>query len=126
LRRRNLIYGLIALFTFLLPTLGSGAFPSAYLEQSGFRPEQIQAISLPIALLHSIALSAIAYLLDFPSADPRVVSLIGVLLMIIGALGNSFITSSWQFCAATIRMVWSDDQDGRRGVGQGGRSPTVG
>ena len=78
-------------------TLGAGTFPSAYLEQAGFRPEQIQAISLPIALLQFIALPAIAYLLDFPSADPRVVSLFGVLLMIIGALGNSFITGSWQF-----------------------------
>jgi DDE family transposase len=30
-------------------------------------------------------------------------------------------------CAATIRMVWSGDQDGRRGGRpQGGRSPTVG
>jgi MFS transporter, DHA2 family, multidrug resistance protein len=97
LRRRNLVYGLIALFTFLLLTLGAGTFPSAYLEQAGFRPEQIKAISLPIALLQFIALPAIAYLLDFPPDDPRVVSLIGVLLMIIGALGNSFITSSWQF-----------------------------
>jgi hypothetical protein len=30
-------------------------------------------------------------------------------------------------CAATIRMVWGGDQDGRRGDRpQGGRSPTVG
>jgi DHA2 family multidrug resistance protein len=97
LTRRNLVYGLVALFTFLLLTLGAGTFPSAYLEEVGFRPEQIQALSLPIALSQFIALPAIAYLLDFPAADPRAVSFIGIVLLVVGAFGNSFITSSWQF-----------------------------
>jgi DHA2 family multidrug resistance protein len=39
----------------------------------------------------------IAYILDFPTMDPRAVSFIGIVFVVIGAIGNSFITSSWQF-----------------------------
>lgn len=96
LKRRNLAYSLIALFTFLLLNLGSSTLPATYLQQIGFRPEQIQLISLPIALSQLVLLPAIAFLLDFRAMDPRAVSFVGIALVVAAALGNSFITSSWE------------------------------
>ncbi|MGI4747735.1 MAG: MFS transporter, partial [Janthinobacterium lividum] len=95
LKRRNLAYSLVALFMFLLLNLGASTLPASYLRQVGFRPEQIQFISLPIALSQLVTLPAIAFLLDFRWADPRVVSFFGIVLVMAAALGNSFITSSW-------------------------------
>jgi len=96
LKRRNLAYALVALFTFLLLTLGTGALPAAYLSEIGFRPEQIQLISLPIALSQFVTLPAVAFLLDFPSVDSRAVSFVGIALVMAAAFGNSYITGSWE------------------------------
>ena len=97
LKRRNFVYALVALFTFLLLTLGAGMLPSTYLQEVGFRPEQVQIISVPIALSQFITLPVITYILDFPTVDPRAVSFIGIVFVVTSAIGNSFITSSWQF-----------------------------
>ncbi len=96
LKRRNFAYGLITLFTFLLLNLGASTIPATYLEEIGFRPEQIQLISLPIALSQLVLLPATAWLLDHRSADPRWVSFAGMMLVLVASLGNSLITSSWE------------------------------
>ena len=50
----------MALFTFLLLNVGVGTLPAAFLMRIGFRPEQIQFVSLPIALSQLVTLPAIA------------------------------------------------------------------
>ncbi len=96
LRRRNFAYALIALFTFLLLNLAASTLPSTYLQQLGFKPLQIQFITLPIALSQLVLLPALALLLDIERVDPRVVSFGGIGLFLAATVGNSLITSSWQ------------------------------
>ena len=96
LKRRNFAYGLVALFTFLLLSLGASTIPDMFLSGIGFRPEQIQLISLPIALSQFVLLPAAAWLLDHRWADPRWVSFTGMGLFLAASLGNSLITNSWE------------------------------
>ena len=96
LKRRNLAYSLIALVTFLLLNLGASTLPGTFLQQAGFRPEQIQFISLPIALSQLVTLPAMAWLLDHEHVDSRVVSVVGIALVIAASLGNSLLTSAWR------------------------------
>jgi DHA2 family multidrug resistance protein len=97
LRRRNLAYALIALFTFLLLNLAASTIPAIYLhEVVGFRPVQVQLITLPIALAQLIMLPAIAVLLNFEPVDARIVSFIGIALVIAACVGDSFLTSEWR------------------------------
>ena len=96
LRRRNFAYSLITLFTFLLLNLAASTLPSTYLQELGFKPLQIQFITLPIALSQLVLLPALALLLDIERVDPRVVSFGGIGLFLAATVGNSLITSSWQ------------------------------
>jgi DHA2 family multidrug resistance protein len=97
LKRRNLAYALIALFTFLLLNLAVSVIPATYLQEVvGFRPVQIQFITLPIALAQLVTLPTMAVLLNFEHVDPRVVSFIGIVLVVAACIGNSYLTSEWQ------------------------------
>jgi DHA2 family multidrug resistance protein len=97
LKRRNFAYALIALFTYLLLNLASSVIPAIYLQDIvGFRPVQIQLITLPIALSQLVLLPAIAVLLNFERVDARIVSFVGVAFLFAGCVGNSFLTSDWQ------------------------------
>jgi DHA2 family multidrug resistance protein len=97
LKRRNFSYALIALFTYLLLNLASSVIPAIYLQDVvGFRPVQIQLITLPIALSQLILLPALALLLNFERVDARIVSFVGVAFLLAACIGSSFLTSDWQ------------------------------
>ncbi len=97
LKRRNIAYALIALFTFLLISLSSSTLPSTFLEQvQGFRPLQVQVITLPVALMQLLMLPLMAVVLNVAWVDSRVVSFIGMACILTACIGNVFLTSDWQ------------------------------
>ena len=96
LGRRNFAYGSLALFTFLLIGQSGSTLPTDFLRQvQGFRPEQLYVVTLVIAASQLVMLPAVAFLLDYPSVDARLVSLAGLLLILASCLGSSFVTSDW-------------------------------
>jgi MFS transporter, DHA2 family, multidrug resistance protein len=95
LGRRNIAYGCIALFTFLIIAQSGSTVPLTYLQEiQGYRPLQAQLVTLEVALPQLLLLPAVAYLLDF-DVDPRQVSLIGLGLMLISCVGPSFVDYTW-------------------------------
>ena len=97
LGRRNIAYGVLALFTFLIIGSSSSLVPLDYLMQiEGFRPIQVYQVTLGVALAQFALLPATAFLLDFEWVDARAVSLLGLLLILAACIGNSFVTLSWQ------------------------------
>ena len=97
LLRRNVAYGVVALFLFLIIGSSSSLLPTDYLVRvQGFRPIQVYQITLVIALSQLVLLPATSFLLDFEWADARTVSFGGLVLGLAACVGNSFITLSWQ------------------------------
>ena len=97
LGRRNISYGVIALFTFLIIGSSSSTLPNDYLVQvQGFRPIQLYRITLVVALSQLVLLPATSFLLDFERVDARVVSFVGMTFILAACVGNSFVTFSWQ------------------------------
>ena len=97
LARRNIAYGVIALFAFLIIGSSSSLLPIDFLVQrEGFRPVQVYGITLLVALSQFILLPTTAFLLDFAWVDARLVSVIGLALILAACIGNSFVTASWQ------------------------------
>src|ERR1700754_1298370 len=97
LGRRNLTYGLIALFLFLLIGLAAGQLPLTYLtEVQTYRPIQAYPISLMVALGEIVMLPVIAKLLDYEWADSRAVTLVGLVLILIACIGSSLLDVTWQ------------------------------
>ncbi len=97
LGRPNFCYGAIALFLFLLVAESSSTVPFRYLAQvQGFRPEQLQGLTLMIAIPQIVLLPAVAWLLDHRSVDARVVNLIGLILITVSCVGASFVNPLWQ------------------------------
>ena len=95
LGRRNIAYGCIALFTFLIIAQSGATVPLEYLQTTqGYRPLQAQLVTLEVALPQLLLLPAVAYVLDF-DVDPRLVSLIGLGLMIVSCVGSSFVDYTW-------------------------------
>ena len=95
LGRRNIAYGCIALFTFLIIAQSGSTVPLTYLQEiQGYRPLQAQLVTLEVALPQLLLLPAVAYLLDF-DVDPRHVSLIGLGLMLVSCVGPSFVDYTW-------------------------------
>jgi DHA2 family multidrug resistance protein len=104
LKRRNFLYGMIALFMFLIVSQSGAALPSSFLEQvAGFRPVQIYPISLELALLEILMLPVLAVLLNQPWADPRIISSIGLALIIGADVQESILTSFW---VSRTFLVW--------------------
>jgi MFS transporter, DHA2 family, multidrug resistance protein len=96
LGRRNIAYGLTAIFIFLIIAQASSTVPLQILQQvQGYRPLQSNLITLEIALAQLALLPAVAYLLDFPQVDSRVVSLVGLALMLTSCIGSSFVDYTW-------------------------------
>ena len=104
LKRRNYLFGLITLFTFLLLNLSAGTIPIDYLQQvAGFRPEQSYEVTTLIAGPQFLLLPAIAFLLDFKAVDARWVLFSGIVCVAVACIGNSFLTSVWD--AGTF-LLW--------------------
>ncbi len=81
LKRRNLAFGLVTLFTFLILNLSASTIPIDYLtEVSGFRPLQSYVVTLLIAVPQIVLLPLVAVLLNFESVDGRVVIFAGICL----------------------------------------------
>ncbi len=96
LGRRNLAYGTIALFSFLIISQSGSSVPLRYLQEvQGYRPLQSNLITLEIAALQLVMLPAMALLLDFKRVDSRIVSLIGLGLILASCIGSSFLTVYW-------------------------------
>jgi len=97
LKRRNLAYGLIALFTFLIITLSSSTIPSTYLQEvQEYRPAQSFTITALVAASQLLLLPMMAVLLNFEWVEARLVSFIGLSCMLAACIGNSLVTDVWQ------------------------------
>src|SRR6266436_1703416 len=96
LGRRNLAYGALGLFLFLIISQSGSSVPLQYLQQvQGYRPLQSNLITLEIAALQLVMLPAMALLLDYKRVDSRVVSMVGLGLILASCIGSSFLTVYW-------------------------------
>ena len=96
LGRRNIAYGALGLFTFLLISQSGSTVPLRYLQEvQGYRPLQSNLITLEIAAVQLLMLPAMALLLDYKRVDSRVVSMVGLGLILASCIGSSFLTIYW-------------------------------
>jgi DHA2 family multidrug resistance protein len=96
LGRRNFAYGALGLFTFLIIGQSGSSVPLRYLQDvQGYRPLQSNLITLEIAASQLVMLPAMALLLDYKRVDSRVVSLLGLGLILTSCIGSSFLTIYW-------------------------------
>jgi DHA2 family multidrug resistance protein len=96
LGRRNLAYGVVALFIFLVIGQSGSTVPLRYLQDvQGYRPLQANLITLEIAASQVVMLPAMALLLNYRWVDSRVVSLVGLGLILASCVGSSFLTIYW-------------------------------
>ena len=96
LGRRNLAYSAFGLFLFLIISQSGSTVPLRYLQEvQGYRPLQSNLITLEIAALQLLMLPAMALLLDYKRVDSRVVSLVGLGLILASCIGSSFLTVYW-------------------------------
>lgn len=96
LGRRNIAYGALGLFTFLLISQSGSTVPLRYLQEvQGYRPLQSNLITLEIAAMQLLMLPAMALLLDYKRVDSRVVSMVGLGLILASCIGSSFLTVYW-------------------------------
>jgi DHA2 family multidrug resistance protein len=96
LGRRNITYGVLGLFLFLIIGQSGSSVPLQYLQQvQGYRPLQSNLITLEIAALQLVMLPAMALLLDYKRADARIVSVVGLGLILASCIGSSFLTVYW-------------------------------
>src|SRR3979490_2638538 len=96
LGRRNFAYGALGLFTFLIIAQSGSSVPLRYLQEvQGYRALQSNLITLEIAAVQLVMLPAMALLLDYKRVDSRVVSLVGLGLILASCVGSSFLTVYW-------------------------------
>jgi DHA2 family multidrug resistance protein len=96
LGRRNFAYGTLGLFTFLIIAQSGSTVPLRYLQEvQGYRPLQSNLITLEIAAMQVVMLPAMALLLDYRRVDSRVVSLVGLALILASCMGSSLLTVYW-------------------------------
>jgi DHA2 family multidrug resistance protein len=96
LGRRNIAYGTLGLFTFLVISQSGSTVPLRYLQEvQGYRPLQANLITLEIAALQLVMLPAMALLMDYKPADARAVTLVGLGLILASCIGSSFLTIYW-------------------------------
>jgi DHA2 family multidrug resistance protein len=96
LGRRNIAFGGVTLFTFILISQSGSSVPEDFLRQVlGLRPEQIFPVTLIIALPQIVLLPAAAWLLDFAWVDARVVNFVGLGMILAACIGGSLITGGW-------------------------------
>src|SRR6202166_2331076 len=96
LGRRNIAYGALGLFLFLIISQSGSTVPLRYLQQiQGYRPLQSNLITLEIAALQLVMLPAMALLLDDKRVESRLVSLAGLGLILASCIVSSFLTVYW-------------------------------
>jgi MFS transporter, DHA2 family, multidrug resistance protein len=96
LGRRNIAYGALGLFLFLIVSQSGSTVPLRYLQEvQGYRPLQSNLITLEIAALQLVMLPAMALLLDNKTVDSRLVSVVGLGLILASCIGSSFLTIYW-------------------------------
>jgi MFS transporter, DHA2 family, multidrug resistance protein len=96
LGRRNVAYGALGLFAFLIISHSGSSVPLRYLQEvQGYRPLQSNLITLEIAAPQLVMLPAMALLLDFKQIDSRIVSLVGMGLILTSCIGSAFLTIYW-------------------------------
>jgi MFS transporter, DHA2 family, multidrug resistance protein len=96
LGRRNLAYGAVALIIFLIIAQAGTTVPLQFLQQvQGYRPSQSALITLEIALPQLVLLPAVAFLLYLPRVDARVVSFVGLVLILAACIGLSYVDYTW-------------------------------
>ncbi|MBE7190826.1 hypothetical protein [Jatrophihabitans endophyticus] len=96
LGRRNFAYGVVGLFLFIIVSLSGTTVPLTFLEKAqGFRPLQANAVTLLVAAAQFAMLPALALLLNVRRVDGRVVSFIGMALVLASCLGSSYLTVFW-------------------------------
>ena len=96
LGRRNLAYGALGLFTFLIISQSGSSVPLRYLQEvQGYRPLQSNLITLEIAASQLVMLPVMALLLDYKRVDARVVSVVGLTFILVSCIGSAFITIYW-------------------------------
>ncbi|QIG99743.2 MFS transporter [Bradyrhizobium sp. 6(2017)] len=96
LGRRNIAYGALGLFIFLIIGQSGSSVPLRYLQDvQGYRPVQSNLITLEIAAVQLAMLPSMALLLDYKWVGPRVVSLIGLAMILASCIGSSFLTVYW-------------------------------
>lgn len=96
LKRRNFAYGVVGLFLFLILSMSSSLLPQTYLgEIQWYRASQAHWITLIIALMQLLMLPATAYLLDHRWADSRVVTLVGLLLIVAACIRSASLDANW-------------------------------
>jgi DHA2 family multidrug resistance protein len=101
LSRRNVAYGVLGMFVFLLISRAGSSVPLQYLQQvQGYRPLQSNLITLEIAITQLVMLPALALLLDYERIDSRLVSLAGMGLMLTSCIGSAFF----------LTIYWNRDQ----------------
>jgi DHA2 family multidrug resistance protein len=84
------------LFTFLIISQSGSTVPLRYLQEvQGYRPLQSNLITLEIAAVQLVMLPATALLLDYKRVDSRVVSLVGLGLILASCIGSAFLTVYW-------------------------------
>src|SRR5258705_634392 len=104
LGRRNFAYGALGLFTFLVISQSGSTVPLRYLQEvQGYRPLQSNLITLEIAASQLVMLPAMALLLDYKRVDSRVVSLVGLGLILASCIGASFLTV---YCNREQLYLW--------------------
>jgi DHA2 family multidrug resistance protein len=96
LGRRNFAYGALGLFAFLIIGQSGSTVPLRFLQEvQGYRPLQSNLITLEIAASQLVMLPAMALLLDCRRVDSRIVSLVGLGLILASCIGSSFLTIYW-------------------------------
>jgi MFS transporter, DHA2 family, multidrug resistance protein len=93
---RNIAYGAVALFVFLIVAQAATTVPLQFLQQvPGYRPSQSSLLTLEIALPQLVLLPAVAFLLGFRHVDARVLSFIGLALILAACIGSSYVDYTW-------------------------------
>lgn len=96
LGQRNFAYATIGLFAVTIISLSGGQIPLTFLTQvQGYRPIQTYPILLEIAGLQVVMLPLMAVVLNVKWVDARVVSFIGLALILAACLGDAQVTAQW-------------------------------
>jgi len=96
LGRRNIAYGVCALFMFLIIGLSASELPATFLiEVQGYRPLQAHLISLEIAATQLLLLPLVAVLLNLEWLDSRIISFVGVACIFTACVGDSHLDVTW-------------------------------
>ncbi len=94
--RRNLAYGCLALFMFIIISSSSSTIPTMFLEQvQGYRAEQAQFITLEVAALQLLLLPAMALILNIKWVDGRIVTFVGLCCILAACIGDSYLDTDW-------------------------------